>query len=167
MNWKSTAVGTVATALVAWLAAPSGGPTDRVAEPAAASVARALPALPTLDVEADRLAAQRGALAAASTRSRNPFAFASRPAPRVQRAPAPVEAPPAARRSVQVRLAGIASDVVDGVTERTAIFSGPSGVVFAKRGDTVDGFRVGDVTDRDVALTSLDDGHVERLPLDR
>ncbi len=160
--------GTAATALVAWLAAPSGTSTERAAAPSTAAAARALPALPSLDVEADRLAAQRGALAAAtSTQSRDPFRFAPRPAPRVRTPVVPIEAPPVMRRMVQMRLAGIATDMVDGVTERTAIFSGSSGVVFAKRGDTVDGFRVEDVTDRDVSLTSLDDGHVERLPLDR
>lgn len=167
MNWKSTVAGTAATALLAWLAAPGGTPAERAAAPSAAAAARALPTLPSLEVEAGRLAAQRGAVAAASAQSRNPFQFKTRTARRPRATAVPVEAPPAPRRPVQVRLAGIATDVVAGATERTAIFSGPQGVVFARRGDTVDGFRIEDVTDRDVSMTSLDDGHVERLPLDR
>lgn len=167
MNWKSTAAGTAATALVAWLAAPASTPVGSVATPTP-TAGRALPDLPNLDVEATRLATQRDVLAAATTTSsRDPFRFAARPAPRVRPAPIAVEPAPAVRRSMQMRLAGIASDVVSGATERTAIFTGPSGVVFARRGDVVDGFRVEDITDRDVSLVSLDDDHVERVPLDR
>ncbi len=169
MNWKSTVAGTAATALVAWLAAPAGTPVRSTATPARATAGRALPELPNLGVEAARLAAQRDALAAATTASspRDPFRFAARPAPRVRSAPVVIEPAPVVRRAMRLRLAGIATDVVSGAPERTAIFTGPSGVVFAKRGDEVDGFRVTDVTDRDVSLVSLDDDHVERLLLDR
>jgi hypothetical protein len=168
MNWKSTAAGTVVTALVAWLAAPSGTLTGPAVARSASTAVGVLPAMPNLDVEATRLAAQRDALAAAtSVSARDPFRFAARPAPRVRQPMAAIEPAPVVRRSFQARLAGIATDVVAGVPEHTAIFTGPSGVVFARRGDSVDGFRVEDVTDRDVSLTSLDDGHTERLPLDR
>jgi hypothetical protein len=168
MNWKSTAAGTAATALVAWLAAPASPPAGSVATPPAAP-SRELPELPNLDVEATRLAAQRELLVAATApASRDPFRFSARPAPRVRPAPAVVEAPAlVVRRSLSVRLAGIATDVVSGAPERTAIFTGQAGVVLAKVGDVVDGFRVTDVTDRDVSLVSLDDQHVERVPLPR
>ncbi len=168
MTWKSTAALTAATSLAAWLFAPAH--QDPGVRPVAGRARAAqLPELPSLDVEAARLAAHREARAAASTATRNPFRFAVRQSA-VPRVAAPVDAPaapPVFRRPLRLRLAGIASDVVDGAPRRTAILTGTAGVVLAQAGEQVDGFTVTAIGDQDVTLTSLDDGRTERLSLDR
>lgn len=167
MNWKSTAIVTGVTALVGWLASPSPQ------SPARGGVApQAQPASTTrssdIEQQASRLRARLREESSFRQPSRDPFRFVARASPAQPRsqAPAPVEpltiAP--APQVPLVTLSGIASDVVDGNTQRTAILRAPDGVVLVREGDTVAGlYTVGKIDEETVDL--LRDGQLLRLRL--
>ena len=108
-----------------------------------------------------------------SETSRNPFRFGARPAPDSRPSgtsgPPPVAQPPAvplAPPQPRVSLEGIATDVVEGQEQRTAILNTDSGVVLAKEGEQVAGqFRVVKITADAVELVNVSDGSVVRIVL--
>jgi Tfp pilus assembly protein PilP len=170
MTWKSTAIVTGATALVGWLASPlPHAPAVSVVAPRS----QVTQVVPSSDIEhqAARLRARLRDEASFKEPSRDPFHFAARAAqsqPRSQAsrlaefnsAPAPVPQVPL------VTLSGLATDVVDGTTQRTAILSAPDGVLLVHEGDSVVGlYRVGKIDDETVDLIRDVDGQLLRLRL--
>ena len=172
MDWKSTAVISGAGVLATWFFSMPQAPQP-VSVPAPAAATRAQSASPSaIDIqqEAERLQVRTPQAPRYSEPSRNPFRFTEPRQP--QRAPAvappPVAAVPVAPLAPpppQVTLDGIASDTVNGVMQRTAILNTNAGVVIAKEGDQVAGFRVDKVAPDSVELTKISDGSVLRLGL--
>jgi hypothetical protein len=103
--------------------------------------------------------------------TRNPFTFgqphlSARPvtSPKVAELPPPPPIPV----GPSVKLSGIAEDRVNGVLQRTAIFSGPMGVLLAREGETVDGsYRIVSIDENAVTLERASDGTSLRLSLSR
>jgi len=77
-------------------------------------------------------------------------------------APAAVPAPIEPVRP-SVRVSGVATDVVEGVTQRTAVLSTGAGLVIAKEGESSDGYTVSKIDDQGVDLI-MPDGSAIRLP---
>jgi hypothetical protein len=169
MTWKSAALITGATALVAWLAAPSTpmGPASAAGN---AGTTAAPPVTSTIETEAARLSARTQPQASAPRPQRNPFEFArSREmtavaAPRVETTPVPV-LPPVPEWPA-VRLTGVATDIVADTPQRTAIFSGRDGVFLVREGETVlDRYRVTRIEEEAVEITRLEDAANLRIEL--
>jgi hypothetical protein len=154
MTWKSTAVVSGAGLLATWLASypPASAP-----EPAVAPVAPVATTGADIQEEAARLQQKVRAVVEYEPPTRNPFRFTA-PASRAAAAPAPVEfaavAPVAA--APELTVIGVAIDTVNGQEVRTAILGTPSGLVFAKIGDLVAGYRVSAIAEDAVQLTAGD-----------
>lgn len=151
MDWKTTAVmsgfGIVATWMASAPLVPPRAPVGSVPVPPTTQVVAS-----PIEQEAARLARGLDLQARPGPPSRNPFRFGvATPAPTVAPAasvvPAAAAAPTAAAHAVpSLSLAGIAEDVVEGTIVRTAILSGPSGIVLARVGDVVtEGYRVSSI----------------------
>ena len=173
MDWKSTAVISGAGILATWffsmppVHAPQGAvaPAARPAQPPAS----------TIDIakEAARLQVRPAQEPHYTEPSRNPFRFSERREP--ARATTGVEAPsptPAAIAPLplpppppRVTLDGVAADNAGGVDQRTAVLHTDAGVVLAKEGDEVAGYRVAKIAADAVELVKIDDGSVLRLGL--
>jgi hypothetical protein len=174
MDWKSTAVISGAGLLATWFFSmpavqpPANNPIAPAARAPQTSAA-------TIDIqqEAARLQLRTQQEPRYHETSRNPFRFGARPAPearpsgtsgppRVAPPPAIPPAPPQPR----VSLDGIATDVIDGQEQRTAILNTDSGVVLAKEGEQVAGqFRVVKVATDAVELVNVADGSTLRIVL--
>jgi hypothetical protein len=148
MTWKTTVVMSGAGLVATWLAAAP--PTEPAAPLASASVPTATVVSP-IEREAARLARGLAYQARLGVSARNPFRFDSVDGPvgdgdvvvAPLEAPLAVVEPSAAPATTRLSLVGIATNLVDGATERTAIVTGPTGVVLAGVGDSVgDGYRV-------------------------
>jgi hypothetical protein len=169
MDWKSTTVISGAGVLATWFfSMPPAQQPVSVPVPAPARAQSAAAATIDIQREAARLQPRTPQGPRYSEPSRNPFRF-SEPK-QLQRAvvPAPVVAAPVAPIAPpppQITLDGIASDTVDDVMQRTAILSTDAGVVLAKEGDQVAGYRVARVAPDSVELTKVSDGSVLRLGL--
>ena len=172
MTWKSTAITSVvtgATALVGWFASP----LPRTPAPGGvAPRSQATQVMPGSDIEeqAARLRARLHAESVFREPSRDLFRFAARAVPVQPRAAEPRLVEPSGAALVPqaplLTLSGLATDVVDGVTVRTAILSAPDGVLLVREGDSVGGlFRVGKIDDDGVDLVRLVDGQPLRLRL--
>jgi hypothetical protein len=96
------------------------------------------------------------------TPGRDPFRFESRPArpPVVSRAPsAPVDLPPPPPVLPPLTLSGIATDMVGGAPERSAVLSAPAGVFIVREGESVAGlYKVVSIGDESVELEATADG---------
>ncbi len=170
MNWKSTAVVTISTALVGWLASPHPRTLEPtvVAQPARAAQPSSIS---EIEQQAARLQARLRAESTFREPSRDPFRFEerrtqdTRPRLSVQDIPESREIAPVSRPPL-FTLSGLATDVVDGVTQRTAILSAPDGVVLVREGETVGGlFQVAKIEDESVDLVRVADGEVLHLRL--
>jgi hypothetical protein len=166
MNWKSTAAVSGVTLVAGWLGFTPARPASVVDGPAV-SAARSVD---TVDIEqqAARLQSRVRHELAYQNPKRNPFRFTVRPTPAVERprlleatATSPQEVP---RDVVPFTLSGMATDSLEGRTDRTAIFTTPTEVLFAKQGDRVGQYTLTGIDDAGVEL-STDDGVVRRLPL--
>ena len=165
MTWKSTVVVSGLGLVATWLGIYTPLQIDRPAAVAARATAGPAPA-PDIEQQANRLELRVRQETVYREPSRNPFRFSPRvvpPAPRSAAAPVtpvdptPIAPPPAP----PLRLAGIASDEVDGAARRTAILSTPGGVQFAAVGDEVAGYRVVAIDEETVELIST----AEQTPL--
>jgi hypothetical protein len=174
MHWKSYAAVSGATVLAGWLAsAPPSNAPAAVQAPAAQRQPSADANAPTdIEMQAMRLQARLRAERAYAEPGRDPFRFAPRrqPAAPVESAEAIGEssAPPVntAPPAPAVSLAGIAEDLVDGRTVRTAVLSSPAGVLLVREGEQILGYyRVGRIEAEAVELISLSDGTLLRLSL--
>ena len=174
MDWKSTAAVSGAGLLATWffsMPAVQPPPNNPIVPAARATQTSAA----TIDIqqEAAKLQVRAHQEPRYSETSRNPFRFGARPAaearssgtsgpPRVAPPPpvAPAPLPP------RVALDGIATDVVDGQEQRTAILHTDSGVVLVKEGEQVAGqFRVVKIATDAVELVNVSDGSTLRIVL--
>jgi len=168
MDWKSTAVISGAGILATWFFSmpPTSAPA-RVAAPAV-RVPQTTASKIDIEREAARLQVQRLQEPRYTEPSRNPFRFNARREPAratagvVEIAPAPVVLPPPPPR---ITLDGVAADTMDAESQRTAVLNTDTGVVLAKEGDQVAGYRVQKIAADAVELVKIDDGSVLRLTL--
>jgi len=121
---------------------------------------------------ADRLEARVRGEVTYHAPTRNPFAFGEPPRPASRQVIAPKVAetlpPPPVPLPPSVKLSGIAEDRVNGVLQRTAIFSSSTGVALAREGETVGGrYRVVSIDQDVVTLETVSDGSTIRLSLSR
>lgn len=167
MDWKSTAVISGAGILATWFfSMPPTTTAPRAAAPSARS-----PQVSTskidIEREAARLQIHKVQAPHFTAPARNPFRFSERREPArattgVVIAPPPAALPPPPPR---ITLDGVAADSMDAQPQRTAILNTASGVVLAKEGDEVAGYRVQKVSADAVELVKVDDGSVLRLGL--
>jgi hypothetical protein len=143
----------------------------RPAQPQAAAVAAA-PSHAENEIQQLAARLERRVREAASyhTPTRNPFDFGHVPPPKPKRVIAPklpevpvVVAPP----PPPFTLSGIAVNHVDGALQRTAVFATQTGVVLAREGDVVGGFKVMTIEDDAAVLESTFDASSHRLALSR
>jgi hypothetical protein len=167
MDWKSTAVISGAGILATWFFSmpPTVAPARAVAP--AARVPQASTSQIDIAKEAARLQVHRVEEPRYTEPSRNPFRFNARREPAratvgVAPAPPPVVLPPPPPR---ITLDGVAADTMDAQSQRTAILNTDAGVVLAKEGDEVAGYRVQKIAADAVELVKIDDGSVLRLGL--
>lgn len=169
MDWKSTAVISGAGILATWFFSMPPATTPQGALAPAARAPQAT-ASGSIDIarEAARLQVRPSQTPHYSDPSRNPFRFNERrqvtPTTGVPVAPPPVAvAPPPP--PPRIALDGVAADKVGDQDQRTAILSTDTGVVLAKEGDQVAGYRVSKIAADAVELVKIDDGSVLRLGL--
>ena len=170
MDWKSTALVSGAGLLATWVFSMPDATAP--AANAAASAPQASVSTSDIQREAARLQVRLHPESAAGVISRNLFRFAS-PTPREIAAPealpnaTPVSAAVAAPiPRPQLSLDGVATDVVDGQEQRTAILHTDGGVVLAREGDLVSGqYRVVRVAPDAAELMNVSSGSVVRLGL--
>jgi hypothetical protein len=165
MTWRLYALTSGGAVLVTALAA-FVAPIERNREAPPTVVPQAIDrsgAAVDLGAQADRLKTKLAEVSAYQHPARDAFRFglpASRvveiAAPPVTDVPAPVVVAP---RRPPYGLAGIATSVVEGVAQRTAILSSLQGVSLVKEGDILDtGYRVLSIGDDAVTLESTSDG---------
>ena len=188
-NWKWKVTATGATALAGWLASepiqPPGAlnraSTD-MSRGATTATQNARNAVTVSDIErqASRLAAA-APLAEAGGRphveteappARNLFRFQPRQSPPTARRvtaptrPDPGPLVPPTPTPFPLRLTGIATDLVDGMAQRTAVVRSPSGLELAKDGELVaPGYRVVTVGESSIEVERLSDGERPQLLL--
>jgi hypothetical protein len=170
MDWKSTAVISGAGIMATWFFSmpPTPAPSSAVA-PASRSQQSATS---TIDIEreAARLQVRPPQEPHYTEPSRNPFRFSERREPArsttgVDAASPPVTIAPLPPLPPQITLDGIAADTVGSEEQRTAVLHTDAGVVLAKEGDQVAGYRVEKIAADAVELVKIDDGSVLRLGL--
>jgi hypothetical protein len=167
MDWKSTAVISGAGILATWFFSmpPTSVPARAVVP--AARAPQTSPSKIDIEKEAARLQVHRVETPQFTQPSRNPFRFNARAEPPratagvAAVAPPPVLPPPPPR----ITLDGVAADTMDAQSQRTAILNTDRGVVLAKEGDEVAGYRVQKIAADAVELVKIDDGSVLRLGL--
>jgi hypothetical protein len=167
MDWKSTAVISGAGILATWFFSmpPTSAPARAVAP--AARPPQTTAAKIDIEKEAARLQVHHVEAPHYTEPSRNPFRFNARSEPAratagvVALPPPPVLPPPPPR----ITLDGVAADTMDAQSQRTAILNTDMGVVLAKEGDEVAGYRVQKIAADAVELVKIDDGSVLRLGL--
>jgi hypothetical protein len=154
-----TSLGAIALTALATLVSPAerraNSPTTdpRALDPSGAVV--------DLGAQADRLKARLAEVTAYRQPARDAFRFGPPPRRIVESArPLAPEAPPVvAPVRPPYGLAGMATTMVDGVEQRTAILSSLQGVSLVTDGETLDtGYRVTSITDDAVTLESTADG---------
>ena len=173
MDWKSTALISGAGLLATWVFSMPDA-TAPVASSAASAARAPQASAAAIDIqrEAARLQVRLHPDARVNAVARNPFQFASRAPRRVVPADSPPAVPAAALPAVApieqppLSLDGIATDVVDGQEQRTAILHADGGVVLVKEGDMVSGrYRVMTVAPDAAELMDVPRGSVVRLVL--
>jgi len=168
MDWKSTSVISGAGILATWFFSmpPTVAPARAVAP--AARPPQVNTSQIDIEKEAARLQVHRVQSPQFIGPSRNPFRFSARREPAqatagvVVAAPPPVVLPPPPPR---ITLDGVAADTMDAQSQRTAILNTDGGVVLAKEGDQVAGYRVQKIAADAVELIKMDDGSMLRLAL--
>jgi hypothetical protein len=176
MNWKSTAASGLGLIAMSWWGVVSQPAAPMPVAVRATPAGEVSPAANSdIEHEAARLQARLHPDEPYTAPSRNPFRFGAAAAPAPHRPalpptavtafdPAAVPLPPSLP---PLSLAGIATDVVDGLPQRTAILSTPSGVQLVKEGDPVaPDYRVGKIEDEAIDLIAAD-GQTRRLALGR
>jgi len=166
MTWKSAATAAVSGAgvLATWIGVLSP-PAPPVREQSSATQTASSSQPPDIERQAEHLQARLHADGDYRAPSRNPFRFVERPVSRrvLTPTPAAVPAPPSEPVRPSVRVSGIATDVVEGIAQRTAVLSTGAGLVIAKEGESSDGYTVSKIDDQGVDLI-MPDGSTIRLP---
>ena len=166
MNWKSTAAVSSLTLLATWLGWTPAHQSARTEAPAAIRDVRPAEAV-DIQEQAARLRTRVRSELGYQDPKRNPFRFTARPAqaphilPSVEAAVTP---PPVAMPLFPFTLSGMATERVDGQSQRTAILTSAADVLFAKEGDRVGSYTVTRIDETGVELTAAD-GTVRRLSL--
>ncbi len=187
-NWKWKVTATGVTALAGWLASepiqpgaatvPASTAVSRVATTAAQNARNAV-TVSDIERQASRLAAAAPLAEATggphgettdAAPVRNLFRFQARESrPTARRVTAPTDAAPLAPPAptpFPLRLTGIATDMVNGVPQRTAVVRGPSGLELAKDGElAAPGYRVVTVGESSIEVERLSDGVRQQLRL--
>jgi hypothetical protein len=171
MDWKSTAVISGAGILATWFFSmpPAHAPQGAVA-PAARPTGTSTSSI-DIEREAARLQIRPPQEQHYTEPSRNPFRFGERREPARATtgveapSPAPVPIAPLPPPPPRLTLDGVAADNAGGVDQRTAVLHTDAGVVLAKEGDEVAGYRVAKIAADAVELVKIDDGSVLRLGL--
>jgi len=163
MNWKSTVLvsgaGLVAT-VFGWVSTPTL--PQRNPAPSAIPVAKpTASAAADIQHEAARLQSRLVPEPTYRQPSRNPFRFGLRVTPRAADRPTvPVQEPaivlPPAPVRPTIKLRGIASDMVDGAIQRTAIITTDAGLMLVREGEAAGAYRVTKIEDESVELTGPD-----------
>ena len=170
MTWKLYAVVSAGAFVATYLM--SSPPNDRARSTTSAAPAAARQSAAGSDIErlADRLQRQRTAVNY-RTPERDPFRFQPRPVrpPVVSLAPIPLaETPAPAPVLPLLTLSGIATDVVGGEPQRSAVLSAPAGVLIVRAGESVAGlYTVVSISDESVELEATADGSRRTLRLGR
>lgn len=166
MNWKSTTAVSGVTLLATWLGLTPAHQSAVTDAPAATHDGRAVDAVDIQD-QAARLQTRVRSELGYQDPKRNPFRFTVRPipaAPRARPIEAPITPPPVAASPLPFTLSGLATERVDGQSQRTAILTSASDVLFAKLGDRVGSYTVTRIDEAGVELTAAD-GIVRNLSL--
>jgi hypothetical protein len=167
MDWKSTAVISGAGILATWFFSMPPTSTPARAVSPAARLPQTSASKIDIEKEAARLQVHQLQEPHYTEPSRNLFRFNARREPAratagvVAVAPPPVLPPPPPR----ITLDGVAADTMDAASQRTAILKTDTGVVLAKEGDEIAGYRVQKIAADAVELVKIDDGSVLRLTL--
>jgi hypothetical protein len=168
MDWKSTTVISGAGILATWFFSMPPTVTPARAVAPAARPPQVNTSQIDIEKEAARLQVHRVHGPQFVEPSRNPFRFSARREPAqatagvvVNTPPPPVMPPPPPR----ITLDGVAADTMDAQSPRTAILNAGGGVVLAKEGDQVAGYRVQKIAPDAVELIKIDDGSMLRLGL--
>ena len=171
MDWKSTAVISGAGILATWFFSmpPAHAPAGAVPPVPRAPQARATATI-DIEKEADRLQVRPRPEPHYGAPNRNPFRFgdrreAPRPTSGIAPSPPPVAIAPLPPPPPRIVLDGVAADTVNGEQQRTAVLNTDAGVVLAKEGDQVAGYRVEKIAADAVELTKISDGTTLRLGL--
>jgi hypothetical protein len=161
MNWKWTALASGAGLVATWLGTTA--PPTRATTEVVPSTGREVvsPSANDIQEQAAHLQAAMRAHAEYTPPTRNPFVFPSRPQRRPIAPPAQVFAavsPIAPGEPVRplIRLTGIASDIVDGTLQRTAVLSTSSDVLLLREGESAAGYTVKKIDDDAVELVGPD-----------
>jgi hypothetical protein len=165
MNWKSTAAVSGAGLLATWLGWTPTRPATVNDAPATTRDVRPVYGV-DIQEQATRLQMRVRNELEYQDPKRNPFRFVVRPAAIARRSQA-IETPPAvpaAPAEILPALSGMATDMVDGQAQRTAIFSRGGEVLFAKEGDRLGSYTVTHIDEAGVELAAAD-GTVRRVPL--
>ena len=169
MDWKSTAVISGAGILATWFFSmpPAHLPASAVAP--AVRTPRAASSSVDIEKQAARLQVHPRPEVHYTEPSRNPFRFSERREPTRPTtgivAPPPIAVAPLPPPPPTITLDGVAADTVGGQAQRTAILHTDAGVVLAKEGDEVAGYRVGKIAADAVELVKTADGSTLRLGL--
>lgn len=170
MTWKLYAVVSAGAFVATYLM--SSPPNDRARSTTSAAPAAARQSAAGSDIErlADRLQRQRTAVNY-RTPGRDPFRFQPRPVRPPVESPAPIplaETPAPAPVLPLLTLSGIATDVVGGEPQRSAVLSAPAGVLIVRAGESVAGlYTVVSISDESVELEATADGSRRTLRLGR
>jgi hypothetical protein len=172
MTWRLYALTSGGAVLVTALAA-FVAPLERTRVEPPAAVPQAVDrsgVVVDLGAQADRLKTKLAEVNAYRHPARNAFRFGMPPARVVEPSAPPVNNIPvldvAPVRRPPYGLAGMATSVVNGVTQRTAILSSLQGVSLVKEGDVLEtGYRVMSIGDDAVILESTSDGAQTTLRL--
>jgi hypothetical protein len=170
MTWKLYAVVSAGAFVATYLV--SAPKTELAQSPAAAATARSpRPSAAASEIEAlaDSLHVGLHSDAVFRPPARDPFHFQTR----VQRPPAFVpppavvaNVPPPAPPLPVLSLSGIATDVVNGKPQRSAVISLPAGVLIVREGESVAGlYTVVDISENTIELQATADGSHRTLRL--
>jgi len=171
MDWKSTAVISGAGILATWFFSMPPAHAPSAVVPVARAPRRATTATIDIEKEASRLQVRPRPEEHYSEPARNPFRFnehrePARPTTGVAAAAPPVTiAPPLPPPPPAITLDGVAADAAGGQEQRTAILHTDAGIVLAKEGDEVAGYRVAKIAADAVELTKISDGSTLNLAL--
>jgi hypothetical protein len=172
MTWKLYAVVSAGAFVATYLMSSPPNDVARSTTSAAPSAARQSAAGADIEQLADRLQRQRTAVNY-RTPGRDPFRFQPRPVrpPVVSPAPIPLAETPAPAPAPVLpllTLSGIATDVVGGEPQRSAVLSAPAGVLIVRVGESVAGlYTVVSISDESVELEATADGSRRTLRLGR
>ena len=171
MTWKLYAVVSAGAFVATYLMSSPPSDPAPAPSPVASSSARQSAAGSDIEQLADKLQRRPRTTVNYRTPGRDPFRFQPRPVrPSVASpAPMPVAEPPAPAPVLPLfTLSGIATDMVGGEPQRSAVLSAPAGVLIVRQGESVAGlYKVVSIGDESVELEAMADGSRRTLRLGR